>query len=106
MPSLLLKLLLDYLWKINKPIDIRQLKLLHLRLPNLHTWHNFLTGQIGLTDVSADHLLGDEGAQIRDKELLKQFEVVQEMNGEARKVVQAFLDMAIRDFKAKQAYAH
>ena len=55
--------------------------------------------------VSADHLLGDEGAQIRDKELLKQFEVVQEMNGEARKVVQAFLDMAIRDFKAKQAYA-
>lgn len=56
-------------------------------------------------EVSADALLEDDIVQIKDKKLLKQFEIIQEMNGQSKEMIQTFLDMAIRDFKAKQAYS-
>lgn len=54
--------------------------------------------------VSADALLGEE-ATIRDKELFKKFEIIQQMDEETKKIITNFLDLTIRDFKAKQAYA-
>jgi hypothetical protein len=38
-------------------------------------------------------------------ELLRKFEVIQQLTGETRSVVNTFLDMFIRDLKTKQAYA-
>lgn len=54
--------------------------------------------------VSADALLSDDQITIKDKELLKKFEVVQEMDEDTKKIVERFLDLTIRDFKTKQAY--
>ena len=54
--------------------------------------------------VSADSLLNDDQVQIKDRELLKKFEVIQDMDGEDKEMIVNFLDLAIRDFKAKQAY--
>jgi transcriptional regulator with XRE-family HTH domain len=55
--------------------------------------------------VSADSLLTDDVATVKDMELLRKFEVIQELTGETRSVVNTFLDMVIRDFRTKQAYA-
>ncbi len=55
--------------------------------------------------VSTDTLLSDEKINIQDKELLRKFEVIQDMQGETKKTVINLIDLAIRDFKAKQAYA-
>jgi len=54
--------------------------------------------------VSADALLSDENSQIKDKELYKKFETIQDMGGDTKKMIVNFLDLAIRDYKAKQAY--
>ena len=54
--------------------------------------------------VSADALLTDDNAQIKDKELYKKFEAIQEMGGDTKKMIINFLDLAIRDYKAKQTY--
>ena len=59
----------------------------------------------GALQVSADSLLTDDVATAKDMELLRKFEVIQELTGETRSVVNTFLDMVIRDFKTKQAYA-
>jgi len=37
-------------------------------------------------------------------ELLKKFQVIQDMNDKTKDVVTTFLDLVIRDFKARQAY--
>lgn len=42
---------------------------------------------------------------IKDKELLKKFEVIQELNGDTKKLVDNFLDMIIRDHAAKKAHS-
>ncbi|MEO0728734.1 MAG: hypothetical protein AAFZ63_29630 [Bacteroidota bacterium] len=43
---------------------------------------------------------------IKDKELFKKFEEIQSMEeGETKQMIVRFLDLAIRDFKARQAYA-
>jgi transcriptional regulator with XRE-family HTH domain len=55
--------------------------------------------------VSTDTLLSDEKINIQDKDLLRKFEVIQNMKGETKKTVINLIDLAIRDFKAKQAYA-
>jgi len=55
--------------------------------------------------LSADALLSDEQLVIKDKELLKKFEVIQDMDGETKAMIINFLDLTIRDFKAKQAYS-
>jgi transcriptional regulator with XRE-family HTH domain len=54
--------------------------------------------------VSADSLLSDDNTQIKDKELFKKFEAIQDMGGDTKKMIVNFLDLAIRDYKAKQAY--
>jgi hypothetical protein len=54
---------------------------------------------------SADNLLTDDVATVKYWDLLRKFEVIQELTGETRSVVNTFLDMVIRDFKTKQAYA-
>jgi hypothetical protein len=43
--------------------------------------------------------------QIKDTELMQMFEVVQQLQGDAKRLVNNFLDMVIRDFKTKQAYS-
>jgi transcriptional regulator with XRE-family HTH domain len=55
--------------------------------------------------VSADALLSDDQITITDKELLKKFEVIQNMDGETKNMIINFLDLAIRDHKAKEVYA-
>ncbi len=55
--------------------------------------------------VSADALLSDHTVQIKDKELFKKFEAIQDMGGDTKNMIIKFLDLAIRDYKAKQAYA-
>lgn len=55
--------------------------------------------------VSADYLLNDKQVQIKDTELMQKFEVVQQLQGDAKRLVNNFLDMVIRDFKTKQAYS-
>lgn len=41
----------------------------------------------------------------KDIELLKKFEVIQDMNEEDKALVTRFLDLTIRDYKAKKAYS-
>jgi ABC-type histidine transport system ATPase subunit len=55
--------------------------------------------------VSADVLLSDDKIMIKDKELLKRFEVVQEMTRDDKNIVLKFLDLTLRDFKTKKAYS-
>ncbi len=52
--------------------------------------------------VSSDTLLNDETVSIKNKELLKNFEVIQDMSEEDRAMVTRFLDLNIRDYKAKK----
>lgn len=54
--------------------------------------------------VSADHLLNDKPVVIKDKALFKKFEVIQELQGDTKKMVEEFLDMIIRDHTTKKAY--
>jgi transcriptional regulator with XRE-family HTH domain len=54
--------------------------------------------------VSADFLLSDDTIQIKDKDLFKKFEVIQEMRGDTKNTIMNLLDLAIRDYKAKQAF--
>lgn len=55
--------------------------------------------------ISSDALLNDDTVSIKDKELLKKFEVIQDMSEEDRAMVTRFLDLTIRDYKAKKAYS-
>jgi transcriptional regulator with XRE-family HTH domain len=63
--------------------------------------------ELGTSVPPADalKLLADDVATVKDMELLRKFEVIQELTGETRSVVNTFLDMVIRDFRTKQAYA-
>lgn len=55
--------------------------------------------------VTADFLLDDNQTQITDKDLLNKMEIIQQLEQEDKNVVYTFLDLVIRDFKTKQAYA-
>ena len=55
--------------------------------------------------ISSDALLNDDIVSIKDKDLLQKFEVIQEMNEEDKAIVTRFLDLTIRDFRTKKAYA-
>jgi transcriptional regulator with XRE-family HTH domain len=55
--------------------------------------------------VSADYLLSGDQVQIKDRELFKKFEVIQNIDDETKAVVDNFLDLIIRDFRARKAYA-
>jgi transcriptional regulator with XRE-family HTH domain len=54
--------------------------------------------------VSADTLLSDDATTIKDVDLFKKFEIIQDMNDEDKSIVLRFLDLTIRDYKTKQAY--
>jgi transcriptional regulator with XRE-family HTH domain len=55
--------------------------------------------------VTADALLSDDRPVVRDRELLKKFEAIQEMDEETKTMVNRFIDLAIRDFRSKQSYS-
>jgi hypothetical protein len=55
--------------------------------------------------ISSDALLSDDVTSIKDVELFKKFEVIQEMNDDDKAMVTRFLDLTIRDFKTKKAYS-
>jgi hypothetical protein len=52
----------------------------------------------------SDTLLSEDATTIKDVELFKKFEVIQDMNNEDKSIVLRFLDLTIRDYKTKQAY--
>jgi len=54
--------------------------------------------------VSSDALLNDDTVAIKDKDLLKKFEAIQDMNEEDKALVTRFLDLTIRDFNSRKAY--
>jgi transcriptional regulator with XRE-family HTH domain len=54
--------------------------------------------------VSADTLLSDDATTIKDVDLFKKFEIIQDMSDEDKSIVLRFLDLTIRDYKTKQAY--
>ena len=56
--------------------------------------------------VSTDALLSDDIIAIKDKELLKRFQAIQDMDSEDKAMVVKFLDLAIRDAKTKKAYTN
>lgn len=55
--------------------------------------------------VSTDSLLSDDNIMIKDTQLLKRFEAIQDMKGDNKAMIIKFLDLAIRDFKTQQAYS-
>ena len=57
---------------------------------------------LGLT---ADYLLTGDAVAIRDRDLLEKFQAVQRVDPKTRAVVDEFLDLVIRDHKAREAYA-
>jgi len=54
--------------------------------------------------VSTDSLLSDEKIDIKDRELFKKFQIIQEMNDDTKLMVVKFLELAIRNFQARKAY--
>ena len=54
--------------------------------------------------VSSDALLNDDTVAIKDKDLLKKFEAIQNMSEEDKALVKRSLDLTIRDFNARKAY--
>lgn len=56
--------------------------------------------------VSTDSLLSDDNVDIKDKELFGKFQLIQEMNGDIKNMIITFLDLTIRDYKTRQAYAY
>jgi len=57
--------------------------------------------------VTADYLLNssNEELKIKDKDLLIKFQEIQNMSGKTKEAAITLIDLVIRDFKAKQAYA-
>jgi transcriptional regulator with XRE-family HTH domain len=58
--------------------------------------------------VTTDYLLSnsDEEVKINDKELLEKFEVIQNMSGKTKEAAITLIDLVIRDYKTKQAFAN
>lgn len=55
-------------------------------------------------DVTLDYLLGGSNSAVLDKELLKRLEDIESLSQEDKDKIYYFIDMAIRDAKARQAY--
>ena len=56
-------------------------------------------------DVSVDYLLGESLNASFDKETLRRLEEMEKLPGEEKQRIFHFIDLIVRDFKAKQAYA-
>ena len=59
----------------------------------------------GALRVSAEYLLDEKNSLVRDKDLLKKFEAIQDLQADAKKLADNFLDMTIRDHQTKKVYA-
>lgn len=57
-------------------------------------------------NVSVDYLLGESLNASFDKEALCRLEEMEKLPGEEKQRIFHFIDLIVRDFKAKQAYAH
>ncbi|ALO13776.1 Putative PBSX repressor [Salinivirga cyanobacteriivorans] len=55
-------------------------------------------------NVTLDYLLGGSNSAVLDKELLKRLEDIESLSQEDKDKIYYFIDMAIRDAKARQAY--
>ena len=55
-------------------------------------------------DVSVDYLLGESIHTSYDKGTIKRLEEMEKLPGEEKQRIFHFIDLIIRDFKAKQAY--
>jgi len=54
-------------------------------------------------EVSVDYLIGKTNLQL-DKEAIKRLESISELNEQNKNFILNMIDMALRDFKTKQAY--
>ena len=55
--------------------------------------------------VTIDYLVGDSNAMVLNKELLNRIEEIESLSFDIKDKIYYFIDMAIRDAKAKKAYA-
>lgn len=55
-------------------------------------------------EVTLDYLLGGSNSAVLDKELLKRLEDIESLTKEDKDKIYYFIDMAVRDAKARQAY--
>ena len=55
-------------------------------------------------DVSIDYLLGESANASYDKDTIRRLEEMEKLPDEERNRIFHFIDLIIRDFKAKQAY--
>ena len=54
--------------------------------------------------VTLDYLLGDASKAVLDKDLLKRLEDIENLSQEDKDKIYYFIDMAVRDAKARQSY--
>ena len=54
--------------------------------------------------VTLDYLLGGSNNAVLDKDLLKRIDDIESLSEEDKDKIYYFIDMAVRDAKAKQAY--
>lgn len=55
--------------------------------------------------VSTDYLLSGDEAPVKDRELLAKLQALEDVDPDTRAVVDNFLDLVIRDHRARKAYA-
>lgn len=68
--------------------------------PSIETAKN-IADSLGVT---LDYLLGGSNSAVLDKDLLKRLEDIESLSLEDRDKIYYFIDMAVRDAKARQAY--
>jgi len=68
--------------------------------PSIETAKN-IADSLGVT---LDYLLGGSNSAILDKDLLKRLEDIESLSQEDKDKIYYFIDMAVRDAKARQAY--
>lgn len=55
--------------------------------------------------VTLDYLVGNAKMQIIDKDMFKKIEIINQMPNEFREHIMYFIDIAIKDYKTRQAYS-
>ncbi len=69
--------------------------------PSIETAKN-IADSLGFT---LDYMLGDSNSAVLNKDLLKRLEDIESLTKEDKDKIYYFIDMAVRDAKARQAYA-
>jgi len=90
-------------WPINQGVNIKSLSRYELdaSIPPADA----LKAIADALCVSSDTLLSDSHVGIQDTERLRKFSMIQELTGDAKKLVDNFLDMVIRDHVTGKTYA-